>query len=591
MENSSELTISFQIKQAILQSLSGVFSSQRAGLHMEDIHLEHPADENHGDFATNLALAFLKKNSSQLAKENIKNPLELAQAISQKIKLDFIKKIEVVKPGFINFWLTEDFLFCQLEEAIAKKGNYGRREANGQKIMVEFAHPNTHKLFHIGHLRNITLGESICRILEFGGYTIFRTNYQGDVGMHIAKCLWAIINTENYREEINELKTLDQKINFLGQAYTVGNKAYETDEKAKIEIHRINEKIYTRDREIYVLWKQTRQWSLDYFDRIYRRLYTSFNRLYFESEVWESGKKIVLMFLKKGVFEKSEGAIIFRGEKYGLHNRVFINSQGLPTYEAKDMGLGNLQFNDWQTDRYIHIVGPEQSGYFEVVFKALEFVKPEMKGKEYHRSYGWVRLKEGKMSSRAGNVVTGESLLEEAEIKLSSNFKFDFKEQDKERILEEIAIGAVKYSMLKYSPETEFVFDMQESISLDGNSGPYLQYTHARCLSVLEKAKLGNDLQKTGLKFERLEAAEKAILRKIYLFPEVVYDAAQRLSPNIICNYLYDLAQKYNLFYNEYPILRAEKKIKIFRVKLTLAVNQLLENGLFLLGIKAPEKM
>ncbi|HUV47211.1 MAG TPA: arginine--tRNA ligase, partial [Candidatus Bathyarchaeia archaeon] len=499
----------------------------------------------------------------------------------------------------------KDWLIKELRETIKQGSQYGQLGLlKGKRIMVEYAHPNTHKQFHIGHLRNITNGEAIVRILEALGAKVFRTNYQGDVGLHIAKCLWAICQgpaltfppVKSADVKAGPLHSLDEKVEFLAKAYVKGNKAYETDPKAKQEILKINKNIYDQsDSKINSLWKQTRQWSLAYFERIYKRVYTHFDRYYFEREVAEPGKKIVLQDLKKGIFVKSKGAIIFPGSKYGFHDRVFITGEGNPTYEAKDMELGRLQFSEYHPDLIIHNVGPEQSGYFQVVFEALAQVFPHTRGKEYHLAYGWVRLKKGKMSSRQGNIIKGEWLLDEAKKRIKKTFP-----EVSDQTAEMIAVGAVKYSFLKVSPSTEVAFDFKESISLEGNSGPYLQYTYCRCQSVLHKSNVNEDgpafaKATAGKPLHTLNQEELVILRTLYKFPEVVKQAGETYSPNFVCNFLYDLAQKYNVFYNRHRIIQdkgsKDKSQEQFRLNLTMATAQILKSGLDILGIKTPGQM
>jgi len=566
--------LSDMISQQIKKDLGKV--CQKLKINPSKLFLEHPADSQHGDYATNIALRCWQKEYH--------SPFDLAAKIVNTWRSEglpaYLAKIEVAKPGFINLWLERDFLISQIDEVIKKK--YLRATAKEKKgIMVEFAHPNTHKQFHIGHLRNICLGEAICRLLEASGKPVCRVNYQGDVGLHVAKCLWGLLRFKKPNP-----RSLGQKIELLGKAYIKGHRAYEEDSKAKTEIEKLNLQIYNQDKEIMKLWKETRSWSLEYFDQIYQRLGAKFDRLYFESQVAKEGKKIVLQNLKKKIFQKSEGAVIFPGEKYGLHNRVFINQKGLPTYEAKDIALAKKQFADFSPLKILHVVGPEQKGYFEVVFKALEKVFPKTTNKEFHLIYGWVRLKNGKMSSRTGEVVLGEWLLSEVKKILNRQFKMA------EKIAEKVAIGAIKYSLLKFSPQSEIVFDINESINLEGDSGPYLQYTYARCQSVLAKSEI--DLKKSELNLSHPypKPEEQAILRTVYKFPEVVQQAGEKFSPNLICSFLFDLAQKYNVFYNKHSILKADNKELIrFRLFLTLAVSQVIKTGLNLLGIEAPEKM
>ena len=452
-----------------------------------------------------------------------------------------------------------------------------------KKIMVEFAHPNTHKLFHIGHLRNISIGESLVRILEAVGNKIIRTNYQGDVGLHIAKCLYKV---KSEKSKINSLITVEDKIKFLGEAYTKGQKAYDEDEKAKKEIIEINGMIYKNSGEIIPLWQETRQWSLDYFDNIYKRVGSKFDRLYFETEFANKGIEICKRAEKKGILKKSKGALVFEGKKYGLDTRVFINGLGYPTYEGKELALAEKEFSEFgELDKLIHVVTPEQKSFFKVTFKVEELLnKKKFKNKQYHLAYEWVKLKEGKMSSRTGNVVEAEWLINKAKEKIIGKFKCD------QKTAEIIAISAVKYSFLKNSVFNQIAFDFDESVSLEGNSGPYLLYTYVRTRSVLRKSNsdhtLINHLIKVNFNYE-----ENTLLRTLCNFPEIVFEAAKNLAPNLIANYLFDLAQKYNLFYQKHKILEAEDNVRYLRLLLTKATGETIKKGLSLLGIKTVDKM
>lgn len=561
------------MRDEIISALSKVIGTK-------EVHLEFPENEEFGDYASNVAMV--------LAKKRKKKPEELANEIVKKLQKDknlskIISKIEVAGPGFINFWLSKDALFSVLEKAIKEGDRFGTTDIlKGKRIMVEFAHPNTHKPFHIGHLRNITIGEAIARFLEAAGAKVIRANYQGDVGLHIAKVIFGI-----EKVGFKDPRDVRKRVDYLGRAYVEGNLAYEQGSKAKREIARINKDLYEgRDKKLLKLYQTTRKWSLDYFDEIYRRVYTKFDRLYFESEVAGPGKAIALEALKKGILERSRGAIIFSGEKKGLHNRVFITNEGLATYEAKDLGLAKLQFSEFKPDVILHVVGPEQKGYFEVLFKALEEIDPGIKGKEVHLIYGWVRLKEGKMASRKGEVVLGMWLIDEVKRKIKETHK------TAERRAEKIAVAAVKYSFLKPSLVQEIAFDIEESISLEGNSAPYLQYTVARTNSVLAKLKTQNSKLKSlesSVISLKLNEEELKILRSFSQFSGVIVDASKNYSPNLMCNYLYNLAQKYNTFYSKHKIIGS--KSEDFRIKLTAAVGQVLKNGLTLLGIETPERM
>ncbi len=521
-----------------------------------------------------------------LAKEWKKSPLDCAREIVEKLKNletgGLIEKIEAIGP-YANFYLNAQELakivLSEKKQKIIKKK---------EKIMVEFAHPNTHKPVHIGHLRTMTTGESMVRLFENQGHRVVRANYQGDVGMHIAKCLWGILQVPNYQTEISKLKTTSERAKFLGVVYANGGKAFESSEQVKKEIEALNAKIYSKDKSLVGLYKKTRKWSLDYFDYIYKRVgIKKFDRLYFESETFELGKKIVIEGIKSGIFKKSEGAVIFEGSKYGLHDRVFINSKGLPTYEAKDQALARMQFKEYNPARILHVVAKEQTEYFKVIFKALEFTLPESKGREEHLVYGWVSLKEGKMSSRTGNVVLAEWLLDEAEKKIAE-VMLARKIKDKDKVIAKIAVAAVKYFILKTGTENDIVFDVNEAISLTGSSGPYLLYIVARINSILKKSKISN------FKFQisnSVEPVEKKLLLELLKFEETIKIATDSEDPSQIARYLFDLAQAFNNFYQTCPVLGAEETVLNFRFQLIKKVKETMEKGLDLLGIETVEEM
>lgn len=564
------------IKDKILRSLKTVLEK----LNIKDavLTLEKPANSDFGDYSTSLPL--------KLTKQLKKSPLIIAEEIKKNFpKTDFIEKIDVIKPGFVNFWISNVQLINQLYTTIEKdfvypKYNFGKNK----KVMVEFAHPNTHKLFHIGHLRNISTGESVVRILESVGNKIIRSNYEGDVGMHIAKCLYGL---KYSKININKLKTLQEKIELIGKMYSSGTKAYDDDPKAKTEILKINKMIYERDPKVMPLWTETRQWSLDYFNENYKRFYSHFDRLYFESEFYERGVEIVKDALKKGILEKSQGAVIFNGKKYGVDTRVFINSLGLPTYEGKEPALAEKEFTDFgELDKVIHVVTPEQTSFFKVTFKVEELLdEKKYKNKQYHLIYEWVKLKAGKMSSREGNIIEANWLIDEVKKKISEKFKCD------EETTEILAVASVKYSFLKNGTQTIIHFDIDESIAVDGNSAPYLIYTYVRCQSVLNKVKRNTQNSLSSLNSLIINTDESNVLRLINQFPEIVQQAAIQLAPNLIANYLYELAQKYNYFYQKNKILESEEKTKQFRLKLTQATGKVIKKGLYLLGIKTVERM
>ncbi|PIT87105.1 MAG: arginine--tRNA ligase, partial [Candidatus Magasanikbacteria bacterium CG10_big_fil_rev_8_21_14_0_10_40_10] len=345
-------------KQNIIHKINKALGEKIA----QESDLVMPSDYNLGDFTYPCFI---------LSKRLKKAPDVIATELSAKIKsCQTVKSVSATGP-YLNFNLQPKKLMQVLEDI---NDNYGRHTfGKNKKIMVEFAQANTHKSFHIGHLRNIIVGESVCRILENAGYAVIRVNYQGDIGMHIAKCLWGITKLPTQLEQVLNSKDINAKVEFLAQAYVKGSGSFEKSQKIKKEIIEINNKIYASDNAIDSLYHQTRKWSLQYLDKIYKRLGVKFDRLYFESETFKPGKDMVEKGIKKNFFQISRDAVIFVGSKHGLHDRVFINSEGNATYEAKEMALAALQLAEFNPDLIIHVVGKEQTEYFKVVTKALEY--------------------------------------------------------------------------------------------------------------------------------------------------------------------------------------------------------------------------
>lgn len=549
--------------------------SKATGINPEDIHLEIPGNPDHGDLSTNIALI--------KAKTEAKPPKEIAKELKNKLSKDInlkknISKIEIAGPGFINFHLSQSYLTQSLESVLKQKNSYGSSNlGKGTKILFEFGQPNTHKLPHIGHLFSYIYGQSVANILEFAEYKVKRANYQGDIGLHVAKCLWAYISDDPLTP-----KTAKGKVQLLQKLYQKGSKAYEENKKAQDEIVDLNIKVNKQDPDIAKLWKTTRQWSIDYYKNFETQLGIHYDKYYFESEVYIKGSKLVRQNLGK-IFKKSQGAIIFEGSKYGLHDRVFITKHGNPTYEAKDLALQLIKVKDFNPDKTIITTAKEQNDYFKVVFKALEKLDKSFAGKLSHIGFGMVNLKSGKMSSRTGNIINAVDLVNltiDKVKKLQKNEDLD--------VSNPVGIGAVKYSFLKTNHLQDISFDVNESIAKVGNSGPYIQYTYARTQSVLAKAKLQATEHNIKLS-HKPNPHELALLRTFTQFQGVIIDASNSYSPNLICNYLHSLAQQYNSFYNSNKIIGSDNVET--RLAITTATGQILKNGLTLLGIVAPQRM
>ncbi len=583
-------------------------SVNKFGFEVTDIVLSIPKNSSFGDYSTNLALQLAKVNPGS----DKQSPQDIANKILENFGTpDYLEKAEIAGGGFINFFLKTEVLLKNLSQSYTHPA-----QDKKEKIMVEFTDPNPFKEFHIGHVFSNSVGEALCRLFEFQGDEVLRVNYFGDVGMHVAKSIWGLkqkLKEDGLSLEELEKGTLKEKVEYLGHAYVKGASSFE-DPKFQEEIKRVNLVIYIAAqeflkestdfqpeadyaslvktnsdevKEIRHLFETGRKWSLDYFESIYVILGTKFNGYYPESIVGEYGLKQVKAHLEDGIFERSEGAIIFPGEKYGLHNRVFINSLGLPTYEAKELGLGVKKYEDYKYDRSIIVTGNEINEYFKVLMLALSKIQPEIAEKTIHLGHGMVRMIGSKMSSRKGNVLTFDDLYEAVKSKIDGLLK-DFDPKEKEQVLKMVAVGAIKFAMLKHQPTVDTIFDIEKSVALQGDSGPYIQYTYARARSILRKLQPIDEIK---LKVDSLEKEERQILQKIEYFPGMIEDALETLHPNVVALYLLELAGDFNLFYQKHRIIDAGEDKKMLRLALTQTVSAILKQGLYLLGIEAPEKM
>ncbi|MBI2037295.1 MAG: arginine--tRNA ligase [Candidatus Liptonbacteria bacterium] len=411
--------------------------------------------------------------------------------------------------------------------------------------------------------------EALARLIDSLGATVIRANYQGDIGPHVAKALWGL-----RKAGIAEPATARE----IGEAYAAGSRAYDESPDAENEIDALNQTLYAgSDPALTELWRKGRDVSLAAFERLYAILGTHFDYYFYESETSKSGARIVRDGLMKGIFEESEGAVIYRGEKKGLHTLVFITSKGAPTYEAKDIGLAFLKEERVRSDRSIIITAAEQLGHFKVVLAALGELAPLLAQKTTHVSHGFLRLASGKMSSRAGNVITAAELIEEVIRKASE------KNPDS-LVAEQVAVGAIKYMILRQAPGSDIIFDEEKSLSLEGDSGPYLQYALVRAKSVLAAAKGSGGAPVAGA-----PGTAYLLERLILHFPEVAPRAARELAPNLLTNYLTELAGEWNSFYAKERIIGGD--YEAHKLMLTRAFVNTMTNGLAVLGIPAPEKM
>jgi arginyl-tRNA synthetase len=521
-------------------------------------------EEKFGDYATNVAL--------QLAKQAAKSPQEIARALADELQVaEGIKEVTIAGPGFINFRLKDE----ALANAAWTATNLPQPNI-GQEILVEFGDPNPFKEMHIGHLYSYIVGDAISNLLEASGATVKRLSYHGDVGLHVAKAIYGLRQLGQNSSDDSAIERED----FLGKAYAYGAKAYDSDEAAKAEIDQVNQHVYAADDPaINQLHRQGNQLSFEYFDKILNLLSISTDKRYLESQSTEKGLAVVKQNTDK-VFEKSEGAVVYRGEKVGLHTRVFITSKDLPTYETKDLGLAELKAQDFpDASRSIIITASEQSEYFKVMLAALNEIDQPTAAKTTHLSHGFVNLSTGKMSSRTGDVYAAMELLLKVKDAVHQQYPDSPAKKD-------VTFAAAKYALLRHRVGADISYDVKESISLEGNSGPYLQYAHARACSILAKTKTSAEHSSALID---LDDSERSLARKISEYPDVVQKAVAELMPHHICTYLYELAQAFNSFYEKSRIIGDERQG--LRLKLVKTYQQVLQSGLELLNIAAPEKM
>lgn len=545
-----------KIRHAVAAALSELGAPDAA------FTVERPGDLTHGDYATNAALV--------AAKPLGKSPRDVAEALVGPIKEklgDTAVSVSVAGPGFVNIELSKDAVAFAISEADAKGEEWGKGEAQkGKRILVEYSNPNAFKEMHVGHLVGTVLGEAVSRLIENEGATVARDTFGGDIGPNVAKALWGL-----QKKGIQEPSAKD-----IGEAYTAGSNAYETDETAKSEIDALNQALYAgSDAELMSVWKRGREVSQEEFRRLWQLLGTHFDFEFFDSDTTESGVRIVRDGLEKGIFKESDGAIIYDGEAKGVHTMVFITSHDTPTYEAKDIGLAFLKEERWPSDRSIIVTGNEQSGRFKTVLAALAELAPQIAQKTEHLPTGFLRLASGKMSSREGNVITANELLQGVMTKAAE------KNPDP-LIARDVAIGAIKYMILRQAPGSDIIFDEERSLSLEGDSGPYLQYALVRAVKILSYSSedAGGDSR---------PPAPYPIERLILHYPEVAALAAKELAPNRLVSYLIELAAAWNSFYASEQVLGSPEEA--YKMRLTRAFANTMGNGLALLGIPTPERM
>jgi arginyl-tRNA synthetase len=524
---------------------------------------------------------------------------ERAQQLAEAIALSLgnpagFEKIEAVR-GYLNLYFSSSEYAKGVIDQVLEQGNqYGKGEDHHEQVMVEFSQPNTHKAFHVGHLRNMFLGDAVCRILEFAGYDVIRANYIGDIGLHVIKWLW------NYQKFHAGEKPGKDLTRWMGDLYAEADKRYDGNPEVEAEVRALFGQWDRRNPEIVALWKETRSWSMEGFDQVYNLLDIRFDQMYYESDVEEPGKEFVQKLIEKGLArdERPAGAVIIPlDEILGTNQKfrvlVVLRSDGTSLYSTKDLALAAKKFEDYSLQRSIYVIDVRQSLYMQQIYKTLELMGYDWTNKCYHLAYEIVNLPGNvTMSSRDGTVVLLEDLIREAtsrakEIVQAKNP--ELAEKAKEDVAFAVALGAIRYSLLGRENTKTVTFDWETALDFNGQAAPYIQYAYVRANSILRKT--DGKLPGPMLPTYELSLAEIQLVDLISRFPKEVQHAAADLKPLVITSLAYELARAFSDFYNTCPVLQAEEPVRDMRLRLVAAARQAIGNALGLLGIRCPEVM
>jgi len=549
-----------------------------------EFQVEHPEEKIHGDYSTNMAM--------MVARQINKTPLEVAENLKSKIlnlKSGFFEKIEVAPPGFINFFLSKEYFIGELKRILEEKDKYGQGLiGKGKTVVIDYSSPNIAKPFGIGHLRSTIIGQALYNIYKFLGWKCIGDNHLGDWGTQFGKLIVAI-------QKWGEKEKKDYLIEDLEKLYVKFHQEAALNPTLEEEARSWFKKLEEGDREAKKIWKICVDISLKEFDRIYKLLGVKIDYAFGESFYQGMLKEIIKEAREKKVTIESQGALIIQFPKNQLPPAMILKSDGATTYFTRDLATVKYRLKRWKPDLIIYEVGADQTLHFKQLFWAIELLGWLKKEQLIHVAHGLIRTKTGKFSTRKGLTIHLEEVLKEAiskveEIIEKSETGRGLLEKEKKEIAKMVGIGALKYNDLSQHYTRDIVFGWDKILNLKGNSAPYLQYTFTRCQSVLRKAQMKIEPRK--LKIINFNSEEENLLRTIYKFPEIIKEAAEKFSPNLICNFAFDLTQKYNLFYDFCPVIKAEtKELKILRLALTTAVSQVLKNSLSILGISAPERM
>ncbi len=535
---------------------------------LKEINLEIPPNSKLGDYAF---------PCFQLTKKLKNSPVEIAKSL-ESIKLPKeIEKIKAIGP-YLNFYINTKVLAeSVIKQILKEKEKYGTKKKK-EKIMIEYVSPNTNKSLHLGHVRNGVLGSAVANILQSQGYNIIKASLNNDRGTGMSEAMLGYLMY--HKNETPKIKS----DHFVAQCY-VDYKRSETDETKK-QVQKLTLDWENNDKEVRQLWSKLTKWVYQGYNETYKKLGIDFDKEYYESQIYTKGKEITQQGLKKGIFQKKEGAIIASLEKYNLPDKILIKSDGTSLYMTQDLYLAKLKEQDFNINRSIYVVASEQDLHFKQLFKILELLDFKVAKKSYHLSYGLVNLPSGRMKSREGNVIDADDLIEEV-ISLARQELIKRKGKDIEKKAKIIGLAALKFFFLKFDNLTSFVYDSQQALSFEGETGPYCQYTYARIKSILKKHKSNIPLKITNLPTRE----EKNLILLLYKYPKLLGTSAENYKPHLLSRYILDLCQAFNEFYHSSQILKAERELMISRLNLILAVSIIIENSLKLLGIDVLESM
>jgi len=564
-----------EAKQKIIKELKTALGK---GYSPAIAELEIPPDNAMGDFAY---------PCFTLAKGLKKNPVEIARELAAKVEpKGWIEKAEA-KGAYVNFFLKNETFGKAVLEDIEKEGEeYGMaKDGRHRRIMVEYANPNTHKEVHVGHLRNFFVGHMAVNLLQAAGYEVIPASYINDLGTHVAKCVWGLKKFYGDYDLKEENAT-----SFLGKVYTEATKAEEKNPAVKEEISKVFHELEAGRGESVALWKKTRKWSVNDLKSVFKELGLPIKVWYFESELVKPAKKIIKDLEKKGLVVKSQGALIVDLSAEGLGANLLVKSDGTLLYNAKDLPLAFRKEEEYHPEKSVYVIDARQSLAMRQLFATLK--RMGFNRELVHLSYDFVTLKEGAMASRKGNIIRYETFRDtmiEAARKETKKRHQEWKDKKIKETARAIAFAAIRFGMLRQDPNKKIIFDMDEALSFDGYTGPYLLYTYARAQSILKKA----GSFKPRIETKKLNLAiEGQLLFKLAKYPEVISTTAQDFKLDRLAEYLFDLAKTFATFYHDVPVTQAEDKETVSaRLALVAAVGTVLKNGLAIMGIETINEM